>query len=251
MLLIILALFWVALLAPVAIRRLRDRGTERSIESFHAEHEVLSRQPHTVEPAHRLGEADASALHVERRPRLTVVHADDTYGTLESRSTWDEWSQDYEYDDEPRQLAKRANHYAAAYSSMARETTRDYESHRPRRTMKAQRRMIFTRLLLGAVVLSLLGFVSGFAPLIYLSLLAWGAFVAYLGLAYYAVREGLLEASSLSQRLASRDTLATVQPLYQPSRYEHRDEYEEESEFYQADQSQPWQRSATPRRALG
>jgi len=251
MLLIILALFWVALLAPVVIRRLRDGGTERSIESFHAEHEVLSRQPHTVEPAHRLDEADASALSVERRPHLTVVHADDTYGTLESRSSWDEWSQDYEYDDEPRQLAKRGNHYAAAYSSMAREATLDYEPRRPRRTMKAQRRMIFTRLVLTAVVLSLLGFVSGYAPLIYLSLLAWAAFAAYVGLAYYAVREGFLEATSLSARFAPRETLATVQPLYEPSRYEARDEYEEESEFYQGDQSQPWQRSAPPRRALG
>ena len=40
MLLIILALFWVAILAPVVVRRFRDSGTERSITSFHAEHEV-------------------------------------------------------------------------------------------------------------------------------------------------------------------------------------------------------------------
>ena len=252
MLLIILGLFWVALLAPVAIRRLRDGGTERSIESFHAEHEVLSRQSHTVEPAHRLDESSASNLHVERRPRLTVVHADDTYGTLESRASWDEWSQDYGYDDEPRTPAKRSNRYASAYSSMAHEAVRDYEPRQPRRTMKAQRRMIVTRLVLGAVVLSLLGFVSGFAPLIYLSLLGWMAFVAYLGLAYYAVREGYLEAASISPRFAPRGSLASVQPLYSPSHYAVRDEYaEEESEFYQPDQSQQWQRSSPPRRALG
>ncbi len=58
MLLIVLALIWVALLAPVVIRRLREGGAEKSIQSFHAEHEVLSRQDYTVIPAHRLDEPD-------------------------------------------------------------------------------------------------------------------------------------------------------------------------------------------------
>src|SRR5271168_3094877 len=104
MLLIILALFWVALLAPVAIRKLRDGGAERSIQSFHAEHEVLSRQEYAVSPAQRLDQPDVDERPLQspgRRSRLTVVHADDTYGSLESRSSWDEWSADYEYDDEP------------------------------------------------------------------------------------------------------------------------------------------------------
>ena len=90
MLLIILALFWVALLAPVAIRRLRDGGAERSIQSFHAEHEVLSRQEYAVNPAHRLDQPDEVESEVRatgRRSRLTVVHADDTYRSLESRSS--------------------------------------------------------------------------------------------------------------------------------------------------------------------
>ena len=34
MLLIVLAVIWVALLAPVVIRRLREGGTEKSIQSF-------------------------------------------------------------------------------------------------------------------------------------------------------------------------------------------------------------------------
>jgi hypothetical protein len=102
MLLIILALFWVALLAPVAIRRLRDAGAERSIQSFHAEHEVLSRQEYAVNPAHRLDQPDQveSPQPPGQRSRLTVVHADDTYRSLESRSSWDEWADDYEYDDD-------------------------------------------------------------------------------------------------------------------------------------------------------
>ncbi|MDE3222393.1 MAG: hypothetical protein KGL79_03060 [Acidobacteriota bacterium] len=254
MLLIILALFWVALLAPVVIRRLRDGATDRSIESFHNEHEVLSRQPHVVEPAHRLDRPDSPTVHVERRPHLTVVHADDTYGSLESRASWDEWSQDYDYDDEPRPTPQRTNHYASAYSSMARGARLDYDAspiRGRRRSMKAQRKMIVSRLTLSAVVLTLIGFVSGVSALIYLSLLAWLSLVGFGALAYYAVREGLIEAASLSPRLAARGPLATVQPLYEASRYEEYDEFEDDSEFYQPEQSQQWQRSAPPRRALG
>src|ERR1700685_2673669 len=121
MLLIILALFWVALLAPVAIRRLRDGGAERSIQSFHAEHEVLSRQEYAVNPAHRLDQPDEVVAGVHgpgRRSRLTVVHADDTYRSLESRSSWDEWSADYEYDDAPINRRESMNRYAAAYSPL-------------------------------------------------------------------------------------------------------------------------------------
>lgn len=252
MLLIILALFWVALLAPVVVRRLRDGSTDRSIESFHAEHEVLSRQPHTVEPAHRLDQADAPLMGLDRRPRLTVVHADDTYGSLETRSSWDEWSQDYDYDDAPRAATTHTNHYANAYSSVPRETTHEYEPRLRHRTMKAQRKMIVSRTALSAVVLTLLGFVTGFAPLIYLSLVAWLGLVGYVGLAFYAVREGYLEAASISPRFASRAPLASVQPLYESSRYETGENYyEEESEFYEPEESLSWQRSAPRRRALG
>ena len=62
MLLIVLALIWVALLAPVVIRRLREGGSEKSIQSFHAEHEVLSRQDYTVAPAHRLDVPDEAPV---------------------------------------------------------------------------------------------------------------------------------------------------------------------------------------------
>ena len=252
MLLIILALFWVALLAPVVVRRLRDSSTDRSIESFHAEHEVLSRQPHTVEPAHRLDQPDAPLLGLDRRPRLTVVHADDTYGSLETRTSWAEWSEDYDYDDAPPATTTRTNHYADAYSSVPRVTTHEYEPRLRQRTMKAQRKMIVTRTVLGAVVLTLLGFVSGIAPLIYLSLVAWLALVGYVGLAFYAVREGYIDAGSISPRFASRTALASVQPLYEPARYETGGHYfEEESEFYEPEESRSWQRSVPPRRALG
>ncbi len=124
MLLTVLALFWVALLAPIAIRRFRDGGTEKSIVSFHAEHEVLSQQDYPVAPAHRLDRPDepeaTSTAHGERRPHLRVVQPDDTFSTLESRSSWDEWVDDYEYDDAPRDDAP-TNRYARAYSSRPSE----------------------------------------------------------------------------------------------------------------------------------
>src|ERR1035438_3548597 len=127
MLLIILALFWAALLAPVVIRRLRDGGPERSIQSFHAEHEVLSRQEYVVNPAHRLEQPDEAEPEIRepgRRSRLTVGHADAPYRSLESRSWWDEWSRDYDYDDdEPSNARESMNRYAAAYSSVPNETS--------------------------------------------------------------------------------------------------------------------------------
>ena len=145
MLLIILALFWAALLAPVIIRRLRDGGPERSIQSFHAEHEVLSRQEYVVNPAHRLEQPDEAEPEIRepgRRSRLTVVHADDTYRSLESRSSWDEWSRDYDYDDhEPSNARESMNRYAAAYSSVPNGTSvrASYDTPIRRRSMKSRR----------------------------------------------------------------------------------------------------------------
>ncbi len=77
-----------------------------------------------------------------------MVHADDTYGSLESRSSWDEWSEDYEYD-EPVERGSR-NRYVAAYSSVPNEATvrRGYEQPIRRRSMKSRRQMMFVRLVL-------------------------------------------------------------------------------------------------------
>jgi hypothetical protein len=257
MILIVLALFWVVLLVPIVVRRLRDGGTEKSIQSFHAEHEVLSRQDYTVAPAHRLDRPNQPALGdemAERRPRLTVVHADDTFGSLESRSSWDEWSEDYEYD--PRSSNEpRTNRYAKAYSSRPSEpqSTTRYEAPIRRRTMKAQRRMFFTRLLLSALVISMIAFVSGYGLLVDIAALAWLGVVAYVALALYAVSQGYLNDSSLPLRLPQRREMATIAPLY--SEYDDRfvPQYEEEfsSEFYQPETEEQWRRESQSRSALG
>src|ERR1039458_6563190 len=234
MLLIVLALFWVALLAPIVVRRLRDGGTEKSIQSFRAEHEVLSRQDYAIIPAHRLDQPDqpvSSSRLSERKPRLTVVHADDTFGSIESRSSWDEWSDDYayEYDDTARPVTGVSNRYAQAYSSRPSgpvATTR-YQTPIRRRTMRSQRRMMFTRLVLVAVVLTLL--------------------------AFYSVSQGYLNDSSLPVRVPERRPLATIEPLYSQGRERYAAHYEDEFEsgFYEPEADDQWGRQPQPRRALG
>jgi hypothetical protein len=258
MLLIILALFWVAVLAPTVVRRFRDNGTERSIDSFHAEHQVLSRQEYAVAPAHRLDQderettIDADSL---RKPRLTVVHADDTYRSLESRGSWDEWSEDYNYDDEPtNRRASTKNRYAAAYSSVPRPsqatTTRaTYEPVLRRRSMKAQRKMMFGRLVLGAIALTIISFVSGISFLTDIAIASWFCVVAFVALALYSVSQGYLEESSLPLRLPQRSPLATIQPLY--DEYPVQPEEEFASDFYEDDSNVRWQRESQSRSALG
>jgi len=258
MLLIVLALFWVALLAPIAIRRLRDGGTDKSIRSFHAEHEVLSRQDYAIVPAHRLDQPDQVAPQdqlSQRRPRLTVVHADDTYGTLEARSSWDEWADDYEYDDSARPPSTAPNRYAKAYSSRPSEpveTTR-YEAPIRRRTMRSQRRMMFTRLVLAAVILSAVAFFSGSSLLYDVAALSLLAVVTYVALAFYSVSQGYLNDDSLPIRVPQRRQLATIDTLYAPEYDEYAPRYEEEfeSEFYEPTPGDRWGRPPRRTRALG
>jgi hypothetical protein len=260
MLLIVLALFWVALLAPIAIRRLRDGGTEKSIQSFHAEHEVLSRQDYAIVPAHRLDQPDQAAPNAhlsERRPHLTVVHADDTFGTLESRSSWDDWNDDYEYehDDSVRPITTSTNRYAKAYSSRPDEiaVSPRYEAPIRRRTMKSQRRMMFTRLVLAAVVLMLVAFVTGNTLLFDVAALSMLSVVVYVALAFYSVSQGYLNDSSLPIRVPQRRQLATIEPLYSQGyeRYAVRYEDEFKSEFYEPEAGPQWDRQPQRRRALG
>jgi len=208
MLLLVLALFWVALLAPVAIRRFRDGGGEKSIQSFHAEHEVLSRQDYTVVPVHRLDEPDEEPIlsSAPRRPHLRVVHSDDTVGTLEARSTWDEWAEDYSYEEPAQESAAATNHYARAYSSRPSEPeiTERYEPPIRRRTMKAQRRVVFGRLLAVATLMTLVAFFTGVSILLDVAALAWFSVVLFVALALYAVSQGYLSDESLKVRLPQR-----------------------------------------------
>jgi hypothetical protein len=258
MLLIVLALFWVALLAPIVIRRFRDGGTEKSIVSFHAEHEVLSQQDYLVAPAHRLDRADEPAVTApvgERRPHLRIVQADDTFRTLESRSSWDEWADDYEYDDATRDEAPVTNRYARAYSSRPSEPleTSRYQLPLRRRSMKAQRQVMFLRVVAAALVLTLIAYFTGSSFIGDLTALAWFSVVCFVALALFAVGEGYIsEESLLPVRLPQRRPLAAAAPFYEQEDYEYAPQYEPVfvSEYYDPDVEEEWQRES-PRRALG
>lgn len=258
MLLVVLALFWVALLSPIVIRRLRDGGTEKSILSFHAEHEVLSRQDYAVVPAHRLDQPDGptrSAPVAQRKPRLTVVHADDTFGSLESRSSWEEWNDDYDYDDDERANAVNTNRYAQAYSSRPSRPTLEarYETPIRRRSMRAQRRVLFTWLVIIAVLVTTVAFLVNYPILFDVAAVAWFAVVGFVALAFYSVSQGYLNDSSLPIRLPQRRPLATIEPLYldDGERYAPRYEDDFESEYYDASADDQWRREPQPRRAFG
>ncbi|MGA2295368.1 MAG: hypothetical protein ABSG24_09130 [Acidimicrobiales bacterium] len=250
MLLIILGAFWVAILVPVAVRRFRDSGTEKSIHSFHAEHEVLSRQEYSVPPAHRLdpSEQEERRHELEQRPRLTVVHPGDTYRSLESRTSWDEWANDYDYDrEEGMASSESANRYVSAYSSMPNDQeVRNAYSRLPRAgTMKARRTTFFMALLVAAAVLSGMYFLVGGSIIEDLAILAWVGFTCYVALALFAVSQGFLDESSLPLRIPQGRRIAAIEPIY--------DEYDEldDSEFYDADDDSAWRRDSPSRYAVG
>jgi hypothetical protein len=251
MLLIIFALAWVAIWVPRAVRYLRENRTERSIDSFHAEHEVLSRQGYAVEPAHRLDREDSvfsSMKQMMRRPRLQVVHADDTYESLESRANVDEWDDEFADD-----VATTRPSYARAYASAPRD---EYSAYAPtgvarRRDARQQRRMIFTRLLIAAGASTLLAFVTSMSLLWDVAGLAWFGVVAFVAAAFYAVSQGWLHEESLPIRLPRLpqrpERLASVETLYEEApTYE--DEFDDE--FYEPGETQ-WARAEAPRRAFG
>lgn len=265
MLLVIIGLLWVALLVPMALRRLRDTGTEKSIQSFHVEHEVLKRQGYTVPPAHRLDEHEPEYLPDERgRSRLTVVHADDTYRSLESRASWDEWNRDYDYDDgyDPRQPARpaMANRYAAAYATVPRDVDAPrYEAPLTRRrSAREQRHMIFTRLVLAGVVATALAVVVGYSLLVDLAVITWVALAAYVALALFAVSQGYLDESALGIRRRRHEPLATIEPLHAPRARVYGaldddvDADEADPYGYEADEGPTvWRRASRDRYALG
>ena len=266
MILVILAIAWIAFLTPVVVRKIRDMGSDRSIDHFHAEHEVLSRQGYAVEPAYRLDEYG----HVPRprpqprpvrhatlaetsvaRPRLTVVKDDDTYRSLESRQSWQEWSEDYDYD-RADAVGLRANRYASAYSAVPRELP--VEASRGSaavRSMRRRRRVMITRLALASVLVTSAAFVSGISLIFDLAVLTWLADVAYFALALFALSQGYLSETSVG---LSRRSLAPVEPLYRDDEEDGRGHAAggfERYEDYDDGAGSGWAHASSARYALG
>ena len=227
MLALIVALFWLAILTPWAVMKFRNSRSEKSIDHFHAEHEVLSRQGYSVAPARRLDDAYLYEEHAyepehesaRSRPRLTVVQDNDTYSSLESRTSWDEWERDYDYD-EPRMLTPRgeapsysqhryAVHASSPNTSVPRGYPADvsinnYDSLNSRQSMRVRRNRIFLSLVSSAVLTAGVNFLVRLSLLQYVTVLLWTALVLYAAAAFFAVSQGYLEVGSLLGRRATR-----------------------------------------------
>jgi hypothetical protein len=226
MLALIVALFWLAILVPWGIVKFRNSRSEKSIDSFHAEHEVLSRQAYSVAPARRLEDAYLYEEHsyepthesARARPHLTVVQDHDTYSSLESCTSWDEWERDYDYDDPRARMtaAPLTQHRYAAYASAPSpasaapalaphyEPEGPYGAPRLGTSMKVRRTRILMSLGLSAVVTTGLSFLIGLSLLQFLAILSWVALVVYVATALVAVALGYLDASSLLGRRITR-----------------------------------------------
>jgi putative Ca2+/H+ antiporter (TMEM165/GDT1 family) len=118
--------------------------------------------------------------------------------------------------------------------------------------MKAQRRVVFTRLLAAATLMTLIAFFSGVSIFLDVAALAWFCVVLFVALALYAVSQGYLSDESLKVHLPQRRQVADVEPMYvEPQeQYVYYDD-EFESEFYEPETSETWQREPERRRALG
>ena len=226
MLALIVALFWLAILTPWAVMKFRNSRLEKSIDHFHAEHEVLSRQGYSVAPARRLDDAYLYEEHAyepehesgRSRPRLTVVQDNDTYSSLESRTSWDEWERDYDYD-EPRMLVPRSetpshsqHRYAAYVSSPGTSVTRSYRADRSINSydsltagssMRVRRNRIFASLVSSALFSTSVNFLVGLSLLQYVTVLSWTALVLYVATAFFAISQGYLQVNSLLDRRAN------------------------------------------------
>lgn len=257
LILLILLAFWIAILAPLAVRRLRDFGSERSIQMFHTEHDRLTRHPYTVQPAHRLDRED----RLDAPSALTVVHADDSSAAYAQRRMYEEWDREIADDFSDEYVEPTTARYASAYSHTPREEETLYA---PRGSMKARRRMIVTRLLTTAGVLTFFSLFVNISFLRDLMLLSWGLVVAYAALALLAVAMGYINEQTLLPFLKGgpgRPLAEITSILERRPRREIRDDYEEEElyyddevndvddEFYDADDR--WELDHAPRRAHG
>lgn len=212
MLIGILVVVWVIVLSPLAIRHFRETQSERSIVTFREKMDRIGSGTPLVAPAHRLGVSDeAPPRPVEayeadpptRAPHLRVVPSNATVAELESDLSWREWS--LAHSDDPREVASarvaarvRANPRAAAY---ARVPAAPIERPAPpiegswSRTARARRRRTLLQLVGAAVVLTLAAAFMDATILVALAAAAWVALAGFLGLMYYAMTNGLINAS--------------------------------------------------------
>jgi hypothetical protein len=215
MTLLIVAIFWLLLFGLLGFRWTKQNRHERSIDDFQVEHKALRSQGYRVAPARMLEDEQPldDVMPKAARPRLRVVRDTDTSATLAADGSWDEWSRDYEFEApvahqsaEPV-VAKAAvtptvptsrNRYAA-YAVAPTATTMIAPPEPPLRrvSMQQRRQRITVALVGGGLFFSVVNLLAGITMVQDLAIIDWVCFGLYAALAFYAVSQGYLEASSL------------------------------------------------------
>jgi hypothetical protein len=212
MLIGILAVIWIAVIATIVIGRLRDRSTDRSIDSFHERMARMGNPAPLIEPAHRLMQSDEAPprdLFEDEMnpptlaPQLRIVRPDTTAGELEREMSWDQWSAAYA--DDPRErsqitarLQHEANPRAAAYSHAPRTVTTPAApaSSFGTRTQRLRRRNVLIGLVGVVAMFSLGAVVMNSIVIEALAGISWLSLLGFLGLMYYAVTNGLIASNA-------------------------------------------------------
>ena len=245
MLILGILVLWVVLLSPFAYRWLRDRGGERSIETFHHEHESLRRRGYSVQPARALADEVPLIDEAPRRPRLRVVRDEDTLPILESEMSWEEWGRYNgielgEDEVAPTRPTRSTNPYAAYAATPPVTMPAPYEDVPLRRvSMRTRRHRIASGLLSTAVLFSGGNMLLGVSFFQDLAIVAWLGVVGYAAMALTAVALGYLDQSSLGLR---RPRVANVIPIEVAD--------DAPAAFYEADEESQWRREPS-RYALG
>jgi len=269
MLLIILAVLWIAVLAPTGFRRLRDRQTNHSIEAFHSGYESLShRGEYVVDPAYKLYDEGSAQPPPEpeeeitpRLPRLRLVAPNETAASLAREMSWAEWSESMADDPFERVAAPafthRENHTdvsfdddvapvnpAVAYSRPMQQTALSAERHfdtgpdRGARDQRRRRRNFVLGLLALAILDSLAAFALSSTMIIYSAAAFWFAWLSYLALMFVAMQRGMIA--------SSRVTRSTTAPRSERYIEAPAASYEEtyDNEFYEPETAREWPRQA-------
>jgi hypothetical protein len=259
--LIILAL-WVALLAPGAVKWVRNHHRTTSIASFHRQLTKLERSgPKLVEPAHRLGGQDgrepAPAAQAEARvPRLVLLATgatrkepsmrdQDGYGGRHSRrvdpfgqaaedayepddggdEAWDDPWGEPAREDRPVTRAYRTARSPRVHSARVRPSVQDDAVGLAPRDARTRRLRILASLVGAFAGSLLLGVVTGLAILFAVTLVSIVALLAYLILMYYASSTGLFGNDALAR---ITPVARTVVPVHEERSYRFDDDEEED-----------------------
>ncbi len=228
MVIAVIVIVWIVVLTPIAIRRLRDHDTDRSIVNFHEHMARLGNgTPPLVTPAHRLDVSDETPPREVREyemnpptraPQLRVVPVGATVRDVEQELSWEEWS--LAHSDEPheaarprRELRESTNHRAAAYAQVPTATAVlappvATASSFGSRSQRARRRRSLLTLATSVVISSVMAFFLSSTLIDAWALVSWVALASFLGLMYYAMSSGLMKSSTRASQ-ASRVRLVS------------------------------------------